>query len=154
GDGSPEVHQLSDYYQYAADGAYHVTLTVFDQSGQSSTDTTSVTVAYTSTDQPPVAGFTASCTDLSCAFQDASTDDHLVSTHFWSFGDGSSTWTYLPNHTYVAAGTYPVTLTVTDNLGQTNSGTHSVTVTAPDLPPIAAFTSSRIAPTCTFSSAP
>ena len=75
-----------------------------------------------------------------------------VSTHFWSFGDGSSTWTYLPNHTYGAAGTYPVTLTVTDNLGQANSITHSVTVTAPDLPPVAAFTASCIGRACTFAS--
>ena len=115
GDGSPELHQLNAYYRYAADGTYHVTLTVFDESGQSSTDTTSVTVAYTSTDQPPVAGFTFSCTDLTCAFQDASTDDHLVSTHFWSFGDGSSTWTYLPNHTYAAAPLRAVIATVNGN---------------------------------------
>jgi PKD repeat protein len=151
GDGSPEIHWLSDRHTYAADGAYLVTLTVFDAAGQSSNDTTTIHVAYTSTDQPPVAGFTASCTDLTCAFQDASTDDHLVSAYFWNFGDGNSTWTHLPNHTYAAAGTYAVTLTVTDSLGQSNSVTHSVTVT-PDLQPVAVFTSSCSGRDCTFSS--
>ena len=42
-----------------------------------------------------------------------------------------------PATPYAAAGTYTVTLTVTDNKGATNSTTQSVTVTAPPAEPAA-----------------
>jgi PKD domain-containing protein len=85
---------------------------------------------------PPTAGFTAACTDLVCTFTDASSDnDGTVQSRSWDFGDpasgnsNSSTATS-PGHTFSAANTYQVTLTVTDNDGATNSKTSPVVVTA------------------------
>nr|MDJ0807338.1 PKD domain-containing protein [Gammaproteobacteria bacterium] len=82
--------------------------------------------------QPPVADFTFTCTDLSCNFTDASTDnDGTVVGFAWDFGDGGTSTLQNPGHTYAAAGTYSVTLTVTDDLGATGAVTKSVSVTAP-----------------------
>jgi PKD repeat protein len=49
-------------------------------------------------------------------------------TFSWSFGDGNGSALANPQNTYVAAGTYNVVLTVTDNKGRTGVGTVSVTV--------------------------
>ncbi len=76
---------------------------------------------------PPV------CAGLSCSFDGSgSTDpDGTVVGHTWDFGDGSTVSGAQVTHTYRTAGTYEVTLTVTDDRGATASTRRSVTVTAP-----------------------
>jgi hypothetical protein len=84
------------------------------------------------TNVPPTASFTSSCTDLQCTFTDASTDsDGSISAWNWSFGDGGTSTATNPTHNYAAGGTYTVTLTVTDNGGATATTSQQVTVTAP-----------------------
>jgi PKD repeat protein len=81
---------------------------------------------------PPTAQFTQSCTDLACSFTDQSSDaDGTIVSWAWAFGDGGTSTAQNPSHTYAAAGTYTVGLTVTDNAGATGNTSHSVTVTAP-----------------------
>ncbi len=46
----------------------------------------------------------------------------------WSFGDGGSSTTRSPKHTYGAAGSYDVTLTAVGTDGASASVTQSVTV--------------------------
>jgi PKD repeat protein len=87
--------------------------------------------------QAPVAAFTSSCTLLVCTFDaGTSSDDVAVVSYAWTFGDTTTGSGVSPSRTYTAAGTYSVTLTVTDGGGLTNSTTKSVTVTAP--PPLVA----------------
>ncbi|MGA7616620.1 MAG: PKD domain-containing protein [Thermoanaerobaculia bacterium] len=89
----------------------------------------------TSTNNPPVASFTYSCTDLQCSFTDTSTDsDGSVTGWGWTFGDGGTSAAQNPSHTYGAAGSYTVTLTATDNGGASASSSQSVSVTAPPPP--------------------
>ena len=82
--------------------------------------------------QLPVAAFTSACNGLSCPFNgSASTDqDGTVDSYAWDFGDGATATGPTPSHAYASAGTYPVTLTVTDNLGGTDVQTGSVLASA------------------------
>ncbi len=81
----------------------------------------------------PTASFTFSCTDLACSFDGSgsSDSDGSISSYAWSFG-GSGV---IANNTFASAGTYSVTLTVTDNEGATDTSTQDVTVTDGSNPP-------------------
>ncbi|TQV84953.1 PKD domain-containing protein [Aliikangiella coralliicola] len=79
---------------------------------------------------PPTASFTQSCNQLACNFDGAgsSDSDGSITSYAWNFGDNSSASGVAPAHNYASAGTYIITLTVTDNDGATNSTSQSVTV--------------------------
>ncbi|MDC8012426.1 PKD domain-containing protein [Tahibacter soli] len=116
---------------YATAGSYTVTLTVTDNAGGTNTKSSQVTVS-SGTNVPPTANFTFTTSDLTANFTDSSTDtDGTIASRSWNFGDGGTSTATNPSRTYAAAGTYTVTLTVTDNGGATNTKTSSVTVTAP-----------------------
>jgi len=87
----------------------------------------------------PTAEFTFSCTNLDCSFADASTDgDGTVTNWSWDFGhDGSTSNSQSPSHTFPAAGSYNVKLTVRDNDNATDDVTHQVTVTEANAAPTA-----------------
>jgi hypothetical protein len=54
-----------------------------------------------------------------------------VTTWSWAFGDGRTGSGIFPTVTYAAPGRYPVTLTVTDDMGRTATVTHDVLVSGP-----------------------
>lgn len=102
---------------------------------------------------PPAAAFTPSCALLGCTFADGSSDaDGEITAYTWDFGDGAAAVTTKDaQHTYAAANTYTVSLTVTDNDGAADGVTQSVQVTAPaNVPPIASFLSSCTDLACSF----
>jgi PKD repeat protein len=83
------------------------------------------------TNQPPVAAFASSTSGLTVTFTDQSTDaDGAVASWLWNFGDGASSTQRHPTRTYAAAGTYTVSLTVTDDGGASGSTTRQVTVSS------------------------
>ncbi|MFO1533378.1 MAG: PKD domain-containing protein [Thermoplasmatota archaeon] len=53
----------------------------------------------------------------------------------WGFGDGTSSGMQNPTHTYASAGTYFVTLTVTDLNGLQSSSSATITVASEPCPP-------------------
>ncbi|WP_345779204.1 PKD domain-containing protein, partial [Lysobacter sp. CFH 32150] len=118
-------------HTYASGGTYTVALTVTDNGGATNTVSKTVTVTGPA-NTAPVANFSFTASDLTANFTDSSTDsDGTIASRSWNFGDSTTSTTTNPSHTYAAAGTYSVALTVTDNGGATNTITKSVTVTAP-----------------------
>ncbi|MBX9401339.1 collagenase [Lysobacter sp. BMK333-48F3] len=85
--------------------------------------------------QAPTASFTALASGLGVRFSDGSADpDGRVVAWQWSFGDGSGSTEQHPSKTYAAAGSYTVTLTVTDDRGATAKAVRTVAVAEPGLP--------------------
>ena len=82
----------------------------------------------------PTASFSFTCTNLECIFDgsDSSDSDGSIAAWSWDFGDGATGSGETANHTYAAAGSYSVTLTVTDDDGATGSVTRSVTAPPDD----------------------
>ena len=137
-------------HSYGSAGNYDVTLTVTDDDGATGSTTQQVTVM--AANQSPTAAFTPSCTDLDCAFDGSgsSDPDGTIASYAWVFGDGSAGTGATPNHSYASAGTYDVTLTVTDDDGATGATTRQVTVMAGNQSPTAVFTPSCTDLDCAF----
>lgn len=97
----------------------------------------------------PEAAFTAAINNLALTVDGAgSTDsDGTITGYSWNFGDGTNATGITAAHSYDTAGSYTVTLTVTDNAGSTASTSRSVVANDPpaNVPPTAAF-SYRTAP--------
>ncbi|MBL0015843.1 MAG: T9SS type A sorting domain-containing protein [Bacteroidetes bacterium] len=67
----------------------------------------------------PSAAFTSSVNMMDASFTDNSTGSNLA--YAWNFGDGNTSTTAAPTHTYAANGTYIVTLTVSNACGSSMS---------------------------------
>jgi PKD repeat protein len=89
---------------------------------------------------PPTAAFTPSCNFLDCSFTSTSSDpDGVITSQQWNFGDNTTGSGANPSHHYALAGTYKVTLTVTDDRGASTAVSNDVVVTAPPVfnqPPV------------------
>ncbi len=123
GDGTG-ANEQNPTHTYNAGGTYNVTLTVSDANGRTSITTQPVAVAA-----PIQAAFSPSASGLTVQFVNQSTGP--VTGYAWDFGDGGSSNEQNPTHTYVAGGTYDVTLLVSDAGGNTNNVTLPVTVAEP-----------------------
>jgi PKD repeat protein len=124
GTGSPIGHT------YGGGATYTVKLTATDLNGLNGTMSKPITVAAP---LPPTAGLTVSCSGLTCSFSDASSQGSgTISSRSWTFGDGTpAVQGTSGTHTFATAGTYPITVKVTDVYGQSASATKTVTVAAP-----------------------
>lgn len=114
-------------------GSHTITIVASSGVNPNATQTYTLDVGTASSiNQPPVASFTYSCTDLDCNFDasGSSDPDGSIVSYEWDFGDGNSGSGAMPGHTYASDGAYTVTLTVTDNDGATAVASEEVTVTA------------------------
>ncbi|HIN97362.1 MAG TPA: PKD domain-containing protein, partial [Candidatus Marinimicrobia bacterium] len=132
----------SSTYTYPAPGIYPVSLTVIDSYGLSAGVTTNISVYPT--EDPPSANFIWETNLLQVTFTDLSVaGDTTITNWSWNFGDGDTSTEQNVVYTYTSAGTYSVSLTVTDANGLSNISTQSVTVTSVLVGPTANFTHSN-----------
>jgi PKD repeat protein len=130
-DGSVDSIAQSFTYVYTTPGPYTVTLTVANSAGS---DTTTGTITVYG---PPVAAFTSTVTGLSVEFSSLTSTGTPPLSYLWDFGDKSGSTEANPVHTYAAADTYHVTLTVSNLAGPSvPAATAYVTVTQQPITPI------------------
>ncbi len=127
-------------HSYTTGGTYTVSLTVTNTDNLSGTATTIATI--TAAAQAPVAnagGPYAGTAGAAIAFSGtASTDPkNEMLSYAWNFGDGSTGSGAAPGHTYVASGSYTVTLTVTNTDQLSSVASTTATVTAAQMAPVA-----------------
>jgi len=128
GDGSTGTG-TSTTHRFTRAGTFAVTLRVTNDVGLTATTTRQVTV--TGTLPAGSADFVFSPTDPhvgDVVFFNGSLSSVTNATYVWDFGDGTNGSGVQPTHTYSTARTYTVTLTVTNERGQTASTSKTVTV--------------------------
>ncbi len=128
------VTEANLYEHGAATGTWNVSAIVTNANG---TDMQAWVWNVTSKEnQPPVANFTYSPANpvvaqpITFNASNSTDPDGDITNYEWIFGDGNTTNTTEPttNHTYAPAGTFTVTLTVTDDDGATNATSRAITV--------------------------
>jgi beta propeller repeat protein len=124
--------------KYTESGTYNVILTATDNDGAIGRDIAEVTVRNV----PPNAdaGSDQTVYEDDIVFFNAGDSSDTLSdidtlTYSWDFGDGSIGYGLTPDHVFTMAGTYPVTLSVTDDDGAVS--TDVVMVTVNNVPPTA-----------------
>jgi PKD repeat protein len=128
-----------DWTPGAADaGVYSLTFSASD--GFASTSQ-AMTITVSAGNNPPVAnpgGPYQGATGQPIAFDGSgsSDPDGNALTYAWDFGDGGTASSALASHTYVAAGSYLVTLTVTDNGTPSLSNSAATSATVLNLIPV------------------
>jgi PKD repeat protein len=133
-------------HSYANPGTYPVTVTVANAQGATASTTQPVS---TTAIPPPTASFTSACTGLACSFDGSASTapGSSITSYAWTFGDGNTASGTTATDGFAAAGTYPVTLTVTNAQGQTGTSTQQVSVAQA---PTASFADYCTALGCTF----
>lgn len=134
GDGGTSVG-VSPSHEYQAPGEYTVTLTVTDTDNLTDSDTLAISVV----NQAPIALASADsysgAAPHSVKFYSTGSEDRDDSgtiSYDWQFGDGNGSSLANPTHLYSAQGTFTPSLTVTDNLGASDSVTLSdISISAP-----------------------
>ncbi|WP_373540280.1 PKD domain-containing protein [Chamaesiphon sp.] len=133
GDNSQPVIGQNITHQFIDNGTYNVNLTVTDQDGGTTQQSTQIVVdnvAPTATITTPNTTLNqGESLNLGVTYSDAGIKDTHTIT--WNFGDGSNPVSNVnnPSHQFTKAGTHNVTVTVTDNDGASTTNTIQVTVT-------------------------
>ncbi len=100
------------------------------------TSFTALAISDSSSNHSPRADFSSQCVELTCQFTDSSTDtDGSLTGWAWNFGDGGTSTEREPVHSYSEAGTYTVTLSVTDSEGSSDESSTQVAVSSSPPPP-------------------
>ena len=136
GDGSEPAKGRRARHTYTRSGTFTARVTVTDAAGATASDTVPIVVGDPPANQAPTvlvaadpAGGTA---PLAVRLTAAGSDpDGDALSYTWSFGDGGQAGGSQVTHTFAAAGSYTVTVTVRDAGGATGSATLTVVVTAP-----------------------
>lgn len=123
---------------YSSAGTYTVTLTITDDDGATATDqaTVTVTAGGGGGNTPPVAqanGPYAATVGVATTLSSVGSSDANgpITSYSWNLGNGQTATGASPSVTYPNAGTFTITLTVTDNGGLTSTDQATIAVTTP-----------------------
>lgn len=113
-----------------AAGVHTVFVQGVDASGQPGTpQAVRFTITGGPPNTPPVAAFAHRSRGKAIGFINMSRDpDGRLASSAWTFGDGQTSTRQSPTHVYAQAGSYQVTVTVTDDRGATATVTRTVEV--------------------------
>jgi len=120
GDGKTSIDQ-NPTHTYTQNGTYTVTLTVTDDGSAIDTDTTNTTVDNTNSKADFSAIPTSGDEPLTVNFTDLSVSYDGIISWDWSFGDGETSTEQNPTHIYTSAGLYTVSLTVSEEDGDSDT---------------------------------
>lgn len=128
-------------HAYSQPGTYHVVLNVLDGNGLGDTATQTVQITTASKPQAVISGPTQAKVGQMLSFDaGGSTAGSPIVSYLWSFGDGGTSNAVVAKYAYDQAGSYPVTLRITDQTGASSTAQQPVTVAADAArPPTAAF---------------
>jgi PKD repeat protein len=135
GDGTTAAGMIA-VHQFRTVGTFQVSLTVTDQRGAQATKTRPVLVGA---GEPPDVVFTTSPeeprpgqTVFFNASESEAAEGRFLVDYFWDFGDGTTASGVAVSHVYANAGTYRVTLKVTDDAGTFRVFSDSVEIAVPE----------------------
>lgn len=137
GDGNTSIERSISHIYNA--GTYTAVVTVTDNEGAE----TKKDVVILVKNYDPVVSISESKNEgiapLSVSFTVSGQDsDGTIVSYYWNFDDGSTSDERNPTHTFNSAGSYNVTLTVTDNNGATATDTSKILVSENKAPIISA----------------
>ena len=118
GDGSSQILEENPIHVYKNPGTYTATLTIIDNDYSVAVDNTTVEISPPTNQKPqaniiiPSNGYSIS--EISFSSTGSNDPDGDVLTYNWSFGDDTDSTEKNPTHIYQSAGTYIVTLKVSD----------------------------------------
>lgn len=125
GDNASTSTSTNPMLTYANDGSYTVDLIATSDKGCKDSATTTITVMPT---PDPSFAATEECNTDATVFTNNTSISSGTFSSSWDLGDGNSSSSSDPNHTYTNAGTYTVKLIETSTNGCKDSTTNSVTV--------------------------
>ncbi len=133
GDGTTSTAQ-NPTHTYTVPGTYTVTLEAGNQAHVNTVTYNDVITVYDDFQATPTTG------SAPLQVQFTSTSSKVTSVQ-WQFGDGGTSTTLNPSHTYTRPGMYTVSLTATGSSGSsTNTKTNLIAVAAPPAPSITLMT--------------
>ncbi len=127
GDGGLGGNLSNITHVYATNGPFTATVTVTDALGAVARASIAVSISL---EVAISANATLGAAPLPVSFQSSVTGGVPGYTYAWEFGDGATSTTAAPTHTYSLAGAYQAKLTVTDSAGHQATKTWSLQVVA------------------------
>jgi len=117
-------------HTYQNAGNFTATLTVTDSASAAANATVNISASlYTPLSASCSASPTSGQAPLTVNFTGSASGGTAPYTYSWNFGDGQSSTTQNPTHTYQNAGNFIATLTVTDSASATANATVNISVT-------------------------
>src|SRR5262245_21892004 len=135
-------------HRFTRAGTFTVTLRVANDIGQSATTARPVAVSANLPAGSVSFVFSPTTPGINdIVFFNASTSTVANPNYRWDFGDGSTGSGVTTTHQYARPGTYAITLTVSNDLGQSASAARTITVSSTSTQLVADFTFSPTDPT-------